>query len=88
MPTPSGGAPARRPFGPLGRASIAAKLALGYGLLGTFSIVVVSAVFYTGTIGVLDDNLDGKIVMQSERLIEHAHFPGHGALVELSLIHI
>lgn len=74
--------PVKQPFGPLGRASIAAKLALGYGLLGTFSIVVVSAVFYTGTIGVLDDNLDGKIVMQSERLIEHAHFPGHGALVE------
>ncbi|SEO41745.1 Signal transduction histidine kinase [Duganella sp. CF517] len=78
----SGGFPARRPFGPLGRASIAAKLALGYGLLGTFSIVVVSAVFYSGTIGVLDDNLDGKIVSQSERLIEHARFPGHGALVE------
>jgi signal transduction histidine kinase len=81
-PTPPGGFPASRPFGPLGRASIAAKLALGYGLLGTFSIVVVSAVFYTGTIGVLDDNLDGKIVMQSERLLEHAGFPGHGALVE------
>ena len=74
--------PVKRPFGPLGRASIAAKLALGYGLLGTFSIVAVSAVFYTGTIGVLDDNLDGKIVMQSDRLIEHARFPGHGALVE------
>ncbi|USX13890.1 HAMP domain-containing histidine kinase [Oxalobacteraceae bacterium OTU3CAMAD1] len=77
-----GGFPVKRPFGPLGRASIAAKLALGYGLLGTFSIVVVSAVFYTGTIGVLDDNLDGKIVMQSERLLEHAGFPGHGSLVE------
>jgi signal transduction histidine kinase len=82
LPTASGGFPVKRPFGPLGRASIAAKLALGYGLLGTFSIVVVSAVFYSGTIGVLDDNLDGKIVMQSDRLIEHARFPGHGALVE------
>ncbi|USX26411.1 HAMP domain-containing histidine kinase [Oxalobacteraceae bacterium OTU3CINTB1] len=82
MPGAAARLPAKRPFGPLGRASIAAKLALGYGLLGTFSIVVVSAVFYTGTIGVLDDNLDGKIVMQSERLIEHARFPGHGALVE------
>ena len=82
-PSPlSARSPVKRPFGPLGRASIAAKLALGYGLLGTFSIVVVSAVFYTGTIGVLDDNLDGKIVMQSDRLIEHARFPGHGALVE------
>ena len=78
----AGAFPSGRPFGPLGRASIAAKLALGYGLLGTFSIVVVSAVFYTGTIGVLDDNLDGKIVMQSERLLEHVGFPGHGSLVE------
>ena len=74
--------PAKVAFGPLGRASIAAKLVLGYGLLGTVSIVVVSAVFYTGTIGVLDDNLDGKIVMQSERLLGHAGMPGHGALVE------
>jgi len=82
LATLSGRFPVARAFGPLGRASIAAKLALGYGLLGTFSIVVVSAVFYTGTIGVLDDNLDGKIVMQSERLLEHAHLPGHGALVE------
>ncbi|MBP1207334.1 signal transduction histidine kinase [Duganella sp. 1411] len=73
---------ARLGFGTLGRASIAAKLVLGYGLLGTVSIVVVSAVFYTGTIGVLDDNLDGKIVMQSERLLGHAGMPGHGALVE------
>ncbi|HEX7982144.1 MAG TPA: HAMP domain-containing sensor histidine kinase [Duganella sp.] len=73
---------ARLGFGTLGRASIAAKLVLGYGLLGTISIVVVSAVFYTGTIGVLDDNLDGKIVMQSERLLGHAGMPGHGALVE------
>lgn len=70
-------------FKPLfAHASIAAKLALGYGLLGALSIAVVSAVFYTGTVGVLDKNLDGKIVAQSERLLEHAGMPGHGALVE------
>ncbi|HEX8406909.1 MAG TPA: HAMP domain-containing sensor histidine kinase [Duganella sp.] len=67
---------------PFGRASIATKLVLGYGLLGTVSIAVVSAVFYTGTIGVLDNNLDGKIIAQSERLIVHAGRPGHGALIE------
>jgi len=53
-------------------ASIAAKLVLGYGLLGTISIAVVSVVFYTGTIGVLDQNLDGKIVAQAQRLLERA----------------
>ena len=53
-------------------ASIAAKLVLGYGLLGTISIAVVSVVFYTGTIGVLDQNLDGKIIAQAQRLLERA----------------
>ena len=67
---------------PFGRASIATKLVLGYGLLGAVSIAVVSVVFYTGTIGVLDNNLDGKIAAQSERLIAHAGRPGHGALIE------
>jgi signal transduction histidine kinase len=52
------------------RTSIAAKLVLGYGLLGMASIAAVSAVFYTGTIGVLDQNIDGKIVAQSDRLLE------------------
>ncbi|MET0322091.1 MAG: HAMP domain-containing sensor histidine kinase [Duganella sp.] len=53
-------------------ASIAAKLVLGYGLLGTISIAAVSVVFYTGTIGVLDQNLDGKIMAQAQRLLERA----------------
>ena len=54
------------------RTSIAAKLVLGYGLLGIASIAAVSAVFYSGTIGVLDQNIDGKIVAQSDRLLEQA----------------
>ena len=53
-------------------ASIATKLLLGYGVLGMFSIAVVSIVIYTGTIGVLDQNLDGKIVAQAQRLLERA----------------
>ncbi|MFS2135433.1 ATP-binding protein [Duganella sp. Dugasp56] len=61
--------------------SIAAKLVLGYGLLGTASIVLVSAVFYTGTVGVLDRDIDGKIVAQSDRLIEHAGRRHRGVLL-------
>ncbi|CDG83210.1 sensor histidine kinase [Janthinobacterium agaricidamnosum] len=51
------------------RASIAAKLVIGYGLLATASIMVVSAVFYVGTIGVLDRNIDSKVSVLSDRLI-------------------
>ncbi|MHA4868062.1 HAMP domain-containing sensor histidine kinase [Duganella sp. PWIR1] len=53
------------------RTSIAAKLVLGYGLLGIASIAAVSMVFYRGTIGVIDQNIDGKIVAQSERLLDN-----------------
>ncbi|TFW15398.1 sensor histidine kinase [Duganella callida] len=53
------------------RTSIAAKLVLGYGLLGIASIVAVSAVFYSGTIGVIDQNIDGKIMAQSDRLLDN-----------------
>ena len=53
------------------RTSIAAKLVAGYGLLGLASIMAVSAVFYSGTIGVIDQNIDGKIMAQSERLMTH-----------------
>lgn len=50
--------------------SIATRLALGYGLLVATSIVVVSAVFYFGTIGVLNRNIDGKIAKISDRLVD------------------
>ncbi|WP_343728453.1 HAMP domain-containing sensor histidine kinase [Duganella sp.] len=53
------------------RTSIAAKLVLGYGLLGIASIVAVSLVFYSGTIGVIDQNIDGKIMAQTERLVDN-----------------
>ncbi|SHN26332.1 Signal transduction histidine kinase [Duganella sacchari] len=53
------------------RTSIVAKLVAGYGLLGLASIMAVSAVFYSGTIGVIDQNIDGKIMAQSERLMTH-----------------
>lgn len=52
------------------RTSIAARLLLGYGLLVGASIAVLSAVFYFGTIGVLDRSIDSKIMAISNRLIE------------------
>ena len=58
------------------RASIAARLVLSYGLLGTVSMMLVSAVMYFGTIGVLDRNIDHKIVALSDRLLEqYRHLP-------------
>jgi signal transduction histidine kinase len=62
--------------------SLAAKLVLGYGLLGTATMVLVSAVFYTGTIGVLDENIDVKIMTLSDHLAERAQDGRHGQLVE------
>ncbi|MDN2709976.1 ATP-binding protein [Janthinobacterium sp. SUN118] len=48
--------------------SIAARLALGYGVLVALSIAVVCGLFYFGTIGVLDRSVDRKLVLLSERL--------------------
>ncbi|PKB20620.1 sensor histidine kinase [Janthinobacterium sp. 64] len=48
--------------------SIAARLALGYGVLVVVSISIVCAVFYFGTIGVLDRSVDRKLTLLSERL--------------------
>jgi signal transduction histidine kinase len=62
------------------RTSIVAKLVLGYGLLGIASIVAVSAVFYSGTIGVIDQNIDGKIMQQTERLLDNVADGGEAAL--------
>ena len=63
------------------RGSIAAKLVLGYGVLGLASIGAVSVVFYVGTIGVLDRNLDGRVMALSERLGEQSHADTVAALV-------
>lgn len=50
--------------------SIAARLALGNGALLVGLIVVISGVFYFGTVGVLDRSVDGKIIAISNRLLE------------------
>ncbi|NYE62034.1 signal transduction histidine kinase [Duganella sp. 1224] len=62
------------------RTSIAAKLVLGYGLLGIASIVAVSVVFYSGTIGVIDQNIDGKIMSQTERMLDKVNGNSREAL--------
>jgi signal transduction histidine kinase len=49
-------------------ASIATRLLIAYGLLGTLPIAVLSAVFYIGTIGVLDRNIDGRIGISADYL--------------------
>jgi signal transduction histidine kinase len=49
--------------------SIAARLAMGNGALLVGLICVISAVFYFGTVGVLDRSMDGKISAISRRLL-------------------
>jgi signal transduction histidine kinase len=56
--------------------SVAARLALGNGLLLIVVIGLISAVFYFGTVGVLARSMDGKIIAISNRLIsEYAQRP-------------
>jgi signal transduction histidine kinase len=50
--------------------SIAARLALGNGALLLALILVISGIFYFGTVGVLDRSIDGKINSISTRLLE------------------
>ncbi|WLI91141.1 HAMP domain-containing sensor histidine kinase [Massilia sp. R2A-15] len=54
------------------RGSIAARLLLSYGLLGVMSMVAVANVFYFGTIGVLDKNIDDGIQTQAQRFAGRA----------------
>jgi len=68
------------------RRSLAARLVLGYGLLGSVSIFGVSAVFYIGTIGVLDQNIDGRIIAVSDRMLaQYRTVPGLAYEVERQL---
>jgi signal transduction histidine kinase len=52
------------------RNSIATRLALGNGALLAATIIVAAAVFYFGTVGVLDSSIDGKIRAISARLVQ------------------
>ena len=63
-------APRGHPLGGFGlNSSIATRLALGNGALLVALMLVTSAVFYFGTVGVLDRAIDSKIVSISNRLI-------------------
>ena len=66
--------------------SIATRLALGNGALLAVLILVTSAVFYFGTVGVLDRAIDGKIASISNRLIAtYAHRPVSELVREINL---
>jgi len=52
------------------RRSVATRLALGYGLIIAASIAVLAAVFYFGTLGAFDRNINNKIVAITNRLVE------------------
>jgi signal transduction histidine kinase len=51
--------------------SAAFRLALGYGILAVGSTLVVSAVFYFGTVGVVAHRVDVKLRSLSARLVDH-----------------
>ncbi|MFC0167162.1 ATP-binding protein [Pseudoduganella danionis] len=63
------------------RTSIAIKLVLGYGLLGTASIALVSGVFYRGTVGVLERENDSRLIAQSDRVMARATGRPHKVLL-------
>lgn len=48
--------------------SVITRLLIGYALLVTASFVALAAVFYIGTIGVLNRSIDGKVLSISDRL--------------------
>ena len=50
------------------RRSIVARLMLGFGALGVTAIGVLSGVFYFGTIGVLEQDIDRKIMTMADHL--------------------
>lgn len=62
--------------------SIAARLALGYGLLVAAALGVLALVFYLGTIGVFDRTIDAKISGIDRRLIARYASAPPAALVK------
>src|ERR1700691_548755 len=60
--------------------SVAFRLALGYGILAVGSTLLVSAVFYFGTVGVVAHRADVKLRGISARLVAHYESRGAGAV--------
>jgi len=63
------------------RGSIAARLAVGYGLLVAAAMAALSAIVYFGTVGVFERSIDNKILAEQARLVEAAQSDGRAALV-------
>lgn len=64
------------------RGSVAARLALGYGLLVAVTTSVVSVVFYISTMSSLERTIDAKIASISQRLLVAYRDGGQGALAD------
>jgi signal transduction histidine kinase len=60
--------------------SVAFRLALGYGVLVVGAMMVISAVFYFGTVGVIGRGIDAKLFTISQRLTDHFEARGIAAL--------
>lgn len=62
------------------RQSIAARLVFGYGLMAVITMVAISTVFYFGTVGVVDRNIDNDIKNQGGRLAQRLRTETAGEL--------
>jgi hypothetical protein len=62
------------------RGSIAARLAVGYGLLVAASVAALSAIFYVGTVGVFEHSIDNKIQGIATRMEADYRTEGMAAL--------
>jgi signal transduction histidine kinase len=62
------------------RGSIAARLAVGYGLLVAASVAALSAIFYFGTVGVFEHSIDNKIQGIATRMEADYRVQGMAAL--------
>jgi signal transduction histidine kinase len=51
--------------------SVAFRMALGYGVLSVGSMALIAAVFYVGTVVVLNQQIDQQLVARSNRLTDH-----------------
>jgi signal transduction histidine kinase len=60
--------------------SVTLRLALGYGALVVGAMIVISLVFYFGTVGVIGRGIDAKLLTISTRLVNHFEARGIDAL--------
>jgi len=62
--------------------SVAFRVSLGYGALVISAMIVISTVFYFGTVGVIGRGIDAKLLATSHRLTNHFDALGADALRE------